>query len=530
MDQTLQGTLKMQTALNVELEEKKEQHANMDFKMVAFSLGGKDYAIDILRVKEIAKADRFTYVPNTSPFVVGVYNLRGEIIPIIDLRIFFNVNVEKKENENTEAEFQNMIIIQIGDQKYGTIVDRIEKVAGIQSSEIQPPHPLFGDINIKYIYGIVEHASRMYILLDVARIFGIEANEDYEQKEMRLVSNTKQAPEVKSEPPRARMGEILSTIDISANTQKAVDVTPVAQTPVAAPPVVEPVKVQPTVVAPAPVIEKEPVVERPAPVVVEEPVVVQQAVQPSTGDMDEVEFKFVLETLKKHESFHTTHVNETWVKRRYLEWKKIKGEGAPLNDANDSKEFLRPFFSKLNGAFWTQEYADKIFAMLPDNQSKQISIWNPGCGAGYEAYSLACIFQKRYPDSKIKVYAHDTDLILISSAPVLSIPSDLENSWYAPYLSKTASGVTTFTPAIRDSILFEYHDCTNMNVVPVSDFIFSRDFLSYVSENKIDEVILDFYEKLKDTGLVVIGDNELLVDNTKWLEKMYDNIVSYNKM
>ena len=55
-----------------------EQMIVVDFKMVTFSLAGKDYAIDITRVKEIAKAGNFTYVPNTSPFVLGVYNLRGD--------------------------------------------------------------------------------------------------------------------------------------------------------------------------------------------------------------------------------------------------------------------------------------------------------------------------------------------------------------------------------------------------------------------------------------------------------------------
>ena len=92
-------------------EERKEQMAVVDFKMVTFSLAGKDYAIDIMKVKEIAKAGRFTYVPNTSPFVLGVYNLRGEIIPILDLRLFFNVPVpeaDEKRLENLEQELYEM--------------------------------------------------------------------------------------------------------------------------------------------------------------------------------------------------------------------------------------------------------------------------------------------------------------------------------------------------------------------------------------------------------------------------------------
>ncbi len=506
MEQTLQNTMNMQTALNLELEEKKEQHANIDFKMVAFSLGGKDYAIDILKVKEIAKADRFTYVPNTSPFVTGVYNLRGEIIPIIDLRLFFNLETEDEEESGSQPEFQNMIIINIGEQKYGTIVDRIEKVAGIQSSAIQPPHPLFGDINIKYIYGIVEHESRMYILLDVGRIFGVETGDTYEQKEIRLVENVKEKPVVKAEPLRPKMEDVLSNINMQS-----------------APPS-----------SPSPTITKEStVLANPPSQKVEE---IQDfseksekaAEQPNM--LEEVEYKFVIETLKKFQNFHVSSVNENWIRNRYAEWKKTRGDGAPLNDANDTAEFLKPFYSKLSGRFWTQEYADAIYAMLPDNAAKHIHVWNPGCGAGYEAYSLACLLHKRYPDSKVKVYAHDTDLILISGAPVLRIPDEILETWYKPYLTKTVSGETIFSPEIRDSILFEYHDCTNMNVVPMSDFIFTRDFLSCVSATKVDEVVLDFYEKLKDTGIVLLGDNELLYDNSKWHEKMYGNILTYSKL
>ena len=64
-------------------EARKEKADKVDYKMVTFSLAGKEYGIDIMNVKEIAKAGRFTYVPNAAPFVRGVYNLRGEIISVI---------------------------------------------------------------------------------------------------------------------------------------------------------------------------------------------------------------------------------------------------------------------------------------------------------------------------------------------------------------------------------------------------------------------------------------------------------------
>src|SRR5574344_2133135 len=95
--------------------EKKEQLVNIDFKMVTFSLAGKDYAIDIMKVKEIAKAGRFTFVPNTTSFVLGVYNLRGDIIPIVDLRLFFNIEVPERKDNAVE----NMLIVSVDEQIFG---------------------------------------------------------------------------------------------------------------------------------------------------------------------------------------------------------------------------------------------------------------------------------------------------------------------------------------------------------------------------------------------------------------------------
>src|SRR5574344_243641 len=159
-------------------EERKDKISVVDYKMVTFSLAGKDYAIDIMKVKEIAKAGRFTYVPNTLPFVLGVYNLRGEIIPIVDLRLFFNIDVPERQDNAIE----NMLIVTVGEQTFGDVVDAIEKVVGIEKSTIKPPHPLLGDINIKYIYGVVEANKHLYILLDIDRIFGARNAE--EEKEV----------------------------------------------------------------------------------------------------------------------------------------------------------------------------------------------------------------------------------------------------------------------------------------------------------------------------------------------------------
>ena len=164
-------------AVNAELQEQKERVESFDFKVVTFCLAGKDYGVDIMNVKEIAKADKFTYVPNAASYVRGVYNLRGDIIPIIDLRTFFHLPMDP----NPDGQ-ENMLILRIEDRVYGTIVDKIDKVVSINSGSIQPPHPIFGDINIKYINGVVEKQGELYIILDVIRIFSQNVEEKQKQR------------------------------------------------------------------------------------------------------------------------------------------------------------------------------------------------------------------------------------------------------------------------------------------------------------------------------------------------------------
>ncbi|MDR3343823.1 MAG: chemotaxis protein CheW [Treponema sp.] len=184
--------------VNAELQEQKERIDTVDFKMVTFSLSGKDYGVDIMNIKEIAKADKFTYVPNAASFVRGVYNLRGDIIPIIDLRAFFHMPIDKHADGQ-----ENMLILRIEERVCGTIVDKIDKVVGINSETIQPPHPIFGDINIKFMTGVVEKLGALYVILDVVRMF--TQHEDEKQKPLASIQDasgqTFYVPPVSTEKP-----------------------------------------------------------------------------------------------------------------------------------------------------------------------------------------------------------------------------------------------------------------------------------------------------------------------------------------
>ena len=445
-------------------EEQKDRISAVDFKMVTFSLAGKDYAIDIMKVKEIAKAGHFTYVPNTMPFVLGVHNLRGDIISIIDLRRFFNIEVPARSKDSLES----MLVVNVEDQLFGVVVDVIDKVVGIQKSSIQPPHPLFGDINIKYIYGVVESHDRLYVLLDVDRIFGVRT----------------------------------PTTTLAEKTQIA-DAEFADETP------------------------SQPMVSNAVPVAVAQPKVAPPPApkEPEVFTAKDSDYSFIVDSLQKLKSFYVTPVNEAWVKHRYEEWVGQRGhDNTQLVNIQDAEAFLAPFYSANTAAFWPKEYAENIYKALPENNAKQICVWNPGCGKGYEAYSLACILRKKYPDARIKVYAQDVDLLSISNAPLLMVPPEVANSWYAPFVVQSVSGTYSFKPEIKEMVLFEYHDCMHTN-----NMIFSRDLISFLKPDVQATLLEDFDEKLKGNGKIILGENENLAYLSNWSETMVGSVVVYGK-
>lgn len=423
--------------------------AVIDFKMVTFSLAGKDYAFDILKVKEIAKAGNFTFVPNTAPFVLGVYNLRGEIIPIIDLRIFFNIPVPTREKNQIES----MVIINLEGQRFGVVVDEIDKVVGVASSLIQPPHPIFGDINIKYIQGVVENDNRLYILLDADMIFATKSFKPAESSKMPIVEYT--PPDTLS---KAKRGGLM---------QKA---------------------------------------------------------------SQSLDLSFIGQTLSAMKMLYTSSVNEDWLKDRYTIWQDLRPAGnLQIQSTEDAKEFMEGFMSPFTGTFWSEEYMNAFYKALPENNSKVINVWNVGCGAGYETYSFAVVLKLKYPNARIRIYANDNDLLAISNAAMLKFPEEHVNSIYKPYLVKGVDGSYSFSAEIKDMILFEYHDCSHQNVVPDIDIILARDVLSFVPLETQDHLISEFSERLKNTGVILLGKNEAMPKHSGWAIFSEAGVVVFTK-
>lgn len=456
-----------ETVSQEQLDKEKKNVSLVDYKMVTFSLAGKDYGIDIMKVKEIVKAGHFTYVPNTLPFVRGVYNLRGDIIPIIDLRLFFNSDIPVHDDDYLE----NMLFVSVGEQTFGVVVDKIDKVIGIQKSSIQPPHPLFGDINIKYIYGVVESENCLYVLLDIDKIFGVRSPEE-ERQLAETAKNQMQQRQEEAAQLQAQQAEAKAKADAASAAEA-------------------------------------------------------KAKAEAAKKIEDI--NFISESLKNFKKFNVNDVNKAWIESRYAEWVKERGENnTQLQNEIDAEKFLQPFYSQCNSQWWSEDYANAVMDSLPENSAKNIVVWNPGCGKGYESYSLACLLQKKYPNAKIKIYGHDVDLLSVSNAPLMNLSDEASRDWYQPYTQKTVSGDYTFTKDVKDSIMFEYHDCVNANNLPPIDIVFSRDLLSFLPDASQSTVLNEFGEKIKGNGVIIVGKNESIALDG-WTKKDNDNLSIYTK-
>lgn len=140
---------------------------------LTFTLGDEEYGVDILRVQEIRGWDTATPIPNTPPYVKGVINMRGTIVPVIDLRERFGM----AHKEYTQFTVVVLVRVLGNDQEriMGLIVDALSEVYGITEDQLRPP-PEFGSAyQTDFIRGLASMEEKMVIILDVDRLLSEEA-------------------------------------------------------------------------------------------------------------------------------------------------------------------------------------------------------------------------------------------------------------------------------------------------------------------------------------------------------------------
>ncbi|OPY58800.1 MAG: Chemotaxis protein CheW [Pelotomaculum sp. PtaU1.Bin035] len=141
-------------------------------QMVVFQLTEQTYGIDIASVYEIIRMEAITRVPRTPGFVEGVINLRGKIIPVIDLCKRFNLQLTERTGSS------RIIIVNVAGNTIGMIVDAVSEVLRVPLDSIEPPPPMIHGIDAAYLKGIAILDSRLVILLNLEKIlYEHETNE-----------------------------------------------------------------------------------------------------------------------------------------------------------------------------------------------------------------------------------------------------------------------------------------------------------------------------------------------------------------
>jgi purine-binding chemotaxis protein CheW len=136
-----------------------------EVKVIVFALGKEEYGVEVEKVRTIERMQPITRVPKTIPFIKGVINLRGIVVPIIDLRERFGMP-QKENSENTR-----IIIVTANDMEVGLIVDSANDVIDVDTDEINDPPEIVGGIRAKYLRGVARVAGdRLLVLLNLGEV------------------------------------------------------------------------------------------------------------------------------------------------------------------------------------------------------------------------------------------------------------------------------------------------------------------------------------------------------------------------
>jgi len=147
-----------------------ESGASASQQVLTFTLGDETYGVDILRVQEIRGWSPVTRVPQAPPHVLGVLNLRGSIVPIVDMRMRFSL-------ERAEYTALTVIIVlsvesSTGRRDFGVVVDGVSDVIDVAKSDVKPAPDFGAHVSTEFIKGLAAVSERMVMLLDIDRLIG----------------------------------------------------------------------------------------------------------------------------------------------------------------------------------------------------------------------------------------------------------------------------------------------------------------------------------------------------------------------
>lgn len=136
---------------------------------LTFRLGDEEFAVPILRVQEIKGYSAVTPIPNAPSYIKGVMNLRGTVMPVIDLRAKFGLSAIDS------TKFTVIIVVNVGAKIVGLVVDAVSDVLRFDHGTIEPPPSLGGDLDTSHLTGMAKQGDRLVSLLDLEHVVGLSA-------------------------------------------------------------------------------------------------------------------------------------------------------------------------------------------------------------------------------------------------------------------------------------------------------------------------------------------------------------------
>ncbi|WP_025408254.1 CheR family methyltransferase [Borrelia coriaceae] len=422
---------------------------NLDFKVVSFNIGNDNYLVDIMQVKEIRKSSNFTYVPNAKKYVIGLDNLRGEIISIIDLRIMFNLEVMKRELED-------IMVLKNGDLLIGVIVDKVNNVFSIDSSLIQTPHPVLSQESLMhYIKGVVEYGDKLYILLDVDKIFNYDGEEEILLEDGRNDGEVNVSENEDKSFPYNNNAVELSEASITEFSTSSKD---------------------------------------------DDLKIIKENLFKYSFNASLVSDEFLKKVGMK---LDIANINDLSYDNFLGEFYS-KSSGCLWDD-----KYLKEF----------QEEIVRRYINDMNDVGTILNVFEIGCGDGKETVSFVNVLYDTYKNPfKVKAIDNNLVKAISTSNLVFSEAEINLSEIYVKNSFEQSPGVYKFKPEIMNNILFEYSDAILSEFPDNLAVIFLRDILCFLNDDKQILILDAIAEKSVRGALLILGDNEELKNSNLFVK------------
>ena len=503
-----------------------EQKSAQILRMITFTLGGKAYGIDIFQVREITRVQHFTYVPNTAHYVRGLWSLRGDIVPIIDMRLFFNLEItgqdSKFDNTRNNEAYEDIIVLDFDESYIGIVVDHVSSVVEVNPDKIQAPHPLFSEFDLSYIDCIVDYEDSFYIILAIPRIIQPYWNPTNDLAISSSESITTNATSTNEETSLVHKKDLELNGLVLAKEENLVSKM-ASEIPCSNQNetlIKEVVKEELNPISELEVKNSEnnglvPEIVTSLSASSEMPINSELSIHNIESTFTQRVRQRLMESLAK-EGFFVTPLNISFIEQQWSEWlheqKLDLSENELLACAqNNCKEFVGRLNSSYYDCYWPIGFRD-LLNLYFSNRTGNLNIWHIGSGNGRETYSLTASLVNAAPKAHLRVRAVDLDIMKVATASLLSVAALSElPEWLAEYLNKErGKNGYTFAKFLKDSIIFEYADGVYKKTYTKADLIVIRDVLSMQSPDNQEYILSIIDAASEENTLLIVGDGESL--------------------